>query len=121
MVKAPAPFSSLFVGVIVHCSLVKTIPGQWYATLLRSIFILITTGMGVRIEVMAGILERFNSPTKKKITELPTLSSVACYANTFFFCLIKVDATSLRLEIRLHAHQVGTNTPSGTETIVTLI
>ena len=29
----------------------------------------------------------------------------------------KVAATSLKLEIRLHAHQVGTNTRSGTEVI----
>ena len=31
------------------------------------------------------------------------------------FIPIKVTAMSLKLEIRLHAHQVGTNTQSGTE------
>ena len=34
---------------------------------------------------------------------------------------IKVAATSLKLEMRLHVHQVGTNTRSGTEAIFTLI
>ena len=33
----------------------------------------------------------------------------------------KVDATSLKLEIRLQAHEFGTNTRSGTEVIFTLI
>ena len=33
----------------------------------------------------------------------------------------KVTATSPKLEIRLHAHQVGTDTPSGTKVIFTLI
>ena len=34
---------------------------------------------------------------------------------------VKVTATSLKLEIRLHAHMVGTNTRSGTEAIFMLI
>ena len=34
---------------------------------------------------------------------------------------VKVAVTSLKLEIRLHAHQVGTNARSGTEAICTLI
>ena len=33
----------------------------------------------------------------------------------------KVAATSSKLEIRLHAHQVGTNTRSDTEVIFTLV
>ena len=36
-------------------------------------------------------------------------------------CHFKVTATSLTLEIRLHAHQVGTNTRSGTEVMFTLL
>ena len=35
--------------------------------------------------------------------------------------ILKVAAASLKLETRLHAHQVGTNTRSGTETVFTLI
>ena len=31
---------------------------------------------------------------------------------------VKVAAMSLKIEIRLHAHQDDTNTPSGTEVIV---
>ena len=34
--------------------------------------------------------------------------------------MFKVAATSLKLEIRLHAHRVGTNTHSVTEAILTL-
>ena len=37
------------------------------------------------------------------------------------FVAIKVAATSLKLEIRLHAQQVGANTRSGIEVIFTLI
>ena len=33
----------------------------------------------------------------------------------------KVDTTSLKLEIRLHAHSIGTNTRSGTESIFAFI
>ena len=33
----------------------------------------------------------------------------------FLFLVIKVAAISLKLEVRLHAHQVGTNTWSGTK------
>ena len=40
---------------------------------------------------------------------------------TVYLSVIKVAATSLKLEVRLHAHQVGTNTRSGTEVIYTLI
>ena len=42
--------------------------------------------------------------------------------NEFMFLIIfKVTATSLKLEIRLHAHQVGTNTGSGTKVSFTLM
>ena len=42
--------------------------------------------------------------------------------NTFRNLLfLKVAAMSMELEIRLHAHQVGTNTRSGTKVILTLI
>ena len=36
-------------------------------------------------------------------------------------CSSQVLATSLKLEIRLHAHQIGTNTQSATKAIFTLI
>ena len=61
----------------------------------------------------AGLWQPADEPAcMRKFSELMYISGLH---------FVKVTATSLQLEIRLHTHPVGTNTQSATEAIFTLI